>query len=522
MTESTGTAGPLVDDRDARELEAFGYKPRLHRVMGSYTSFSLGFAVVSITTGIFTAFSVGLVNMGGSSVWWWLPVTGGVLLITLVFAHAGARIPLSGYAYQWSSRLGNVHLGWFTGWAAFLTFISGTAAVATTLATVFAPEFWVNPTHGDIQILTAATIVVCFVINLVGIKIATWVNNVGATAELVGTMGVGLIVLVGDLLFFHHKTGFGVLFKSVPSTGAHVNATGVILACLLPVLLLTGWEGCADLAEETKDPRRTTPKTMIRALWISALCGFLLTIIYEVAIPHGLASAVNAPQTPLIYIIDEQVGPWLGQVMKVVAFVAILSCVLANMAVATRLVYSLARDNVVPGHRLLSSVNNRTGTPVGAVTLIAVLALIFTALSAGLVTRIFSITIVTYYFVYLLTLVAVLMGDHAGRIPDVSGGFSLGRHLRLVTVSAIVFSVLAILALALPAVNHISAEYSLGGMALGLLWWLVYLRRRLAAGEVGPFRLAASEDASVMSPGRAGALAAEATRPRSAQDGSSV
>ena len=78
------------------------------------------------------------------------------------------------------------------------------------------------------------------------------------------------------------------------------------------------------------------------------------------------------------------------------------------------------------------------------------------------------------------------MGDRAGRIPDVSGGFSLGRHLRLVTVSAIVFSVLAILALALPAVNHISAEYSLGGMALGLLWWLVYLRRWLAAGEVGP------------------------------------
>jgi amino acid transporter len=511
MTESARTARPLGEDRDAQELETFGYKPKLHRVMGSYTSFSLGFAVVSITTGIFTAFAVGLVNMGGSSVWWWFPVSGGVLLITLVFAHAGSRIPLSGYAYQWSSRLGNVHLGWFTGWAAFLTFISGTAAVATTLATVFAPEFWANPTHQDIQILTASTIIVCFVINLVGIKIATWLNNVGATAELVGTMGIGLIVLVGDLLFFHHKAGFGVLFKTVPSTGAHVNATAVILACLLPVLLLTGWEGCADLAEETKDPRTTTPKTMIKALWISALCGFLLTVIYEVAIPHSLAAAVNAPQTPLIYILDEQVGPWLGQVMKVVAFVAILSCVLANMAVATRLVYSLARDNVLPGHRALSAVNNRTGTPVGAVTLIAVTALIFTALSAGLVTRIFSITIVTYYFVYLLTLVAVLMGDRSGRIPKASGGFSLGRYLRPVTVSAIVFAVLTVLALTLPVVNHISAEYSLGGMALGLVWWLVYLRRRLVAREVGPFRLRGSDDTNVPGQGGTTTLNAKAT-----------
>jgi hypothetical protein len=40
--------------------------------------------------------------------------------------------------------------------------------------------------------------------------------------------------------------------------------------------------------------------------------------------------------------------------------------------------------------------------------------------------------------VYLLPLVSVLKGDRAGRIADVDGGFSLGRFLRPITVSAIV------------------------------------------------------------------------------------
>jgi amino acid transporter len=483
--EEQGVAAESGDDFDVRQ---YGYAPKLHRVMGGYTSFALGFAVVSITTGIFTAFSTGLVSLGGASVWWWFPVTAGVSLIALVFAHAGARIPLSGYAYQWSSRLGGVHIGWFTGWAAFVTFVAGTAAVATTFATVFASDFWSNPTHHDIQILTAAVIIVCFVLNLVGIKIATWVNNVGATAELVGTAGVGLVVLVGSLFFFHHQAGTAILTSTRPSGGGHASFTGVVLSILLPILLLTGWEGCADLAEETKDPRRTTPRTMLRSLWVSALCGFLLTLAYEMAIPHGIAAAVNAPQTPLIYILDTQLGTGVGSLMKAVAFIAILSCVLANMAVATRLVYSLARDQVIPGHRALAVVNKRTGTPIGAVVLIGVFALVFTALSAGLVTRIFSVVIVTYYLVYMLTLISILIGERKRRIPEAAGTFSLGHRLRPIAIAAIVYTFLAILALTLPDVNHVSAEYSAGAMAIGAIWWLVYLRRRLSSNAVGPYR----------------------------------
>ncbi len=139
-------------DRDIRDLHALGYRQSLRRTIGQFTSFALGFAMVSITAAIFTAFSTGFVNLGGASIWLWIPVLIGVMAITLVYGHLSARMPLTGYAYQWSARLVNGHMGWFTGWSAMLAFTAGTAGLSIAMGSVFAPYVWNHPTTGDIQL----------------------------------------------------------------------------------------------------------------------------------------------------------------------------------------------------------------------------------------------------------------------------------------------------------------------------------------------------------------------------------
>jgi amino acid transporter len=486
MSEAAMRSPLAAEDRDALDLRRLGYVPRLHRAIGGYTSFALGFSMVSITTGIFTAFSTGLVNIGGVSIWLWVPVTLGVLAIALVYTHLGARIPISGYAYQWSSRVGNVHLGWFTGWAAFLAFVAGTAGVATTFATVFAPEFWHSPSQHDIQLLAGLVILTCFVLNLLSVKIATMVNNVAASAELIGTIGIGLVTLVGVAFFFGHKAGPSILFNTHPTATKHINLEYIGLAALLPIFTLIGWEGCADLAEETVDPRRTAPRMMMRSLLVSAVAGFVLFGIFEMAIPHGIPAAVNTSGSPLIYILDQQFGRAMGTLFKAIGFVAILSCALANMAVATRLMYSLSRDKMLPGHMVLSRVNDRTRTPIPCIVVIGALALIINLLSAGIVARVISIVTVCYYLTYMLTLISTLVGHRRNRIPDAPGYFTLGRSLQALIWVGISYTAVAIIALTIPAVNHISAEYSAAAIAIGVVWWLVYLRRRITARAVGP------------------------------------
>jgi hypothetical protein len=51
------------------------------------------------------------------------------MMIALVVAELGTRIPLAGYAYQWSARLVNPTYGWFVGFAGLLYMAVGGGAI---------------------------------------------------------------------------------------------------------------------------------------------------------------------------------------------------------------------------------------------------------------------------------------------------------------------------------------------------------------------------------------------------------
>src|SRR5690349_13793835 len=156
---------PLSGQQDLGDLHRFGYRQALRRTMGPFASFAVAFSMISITTSIFFLFPNLFGSVGGVGVWLWVPCSAGVFLIVLVYAHLAARLPITGYAYQWNSRLVSPHYGWFTGWTALLAFIAGTASIATALGQVFAPDFWPNPTHADIALFAGIMIAVAAVIN---------------------------------------------------------------------------------------------------------------------------------------------------------------------------------------------------------------------------------------------------------------------------------------------------------------------------------------------------------------------
>jgi amino acid transporter len=63
--------------------------------------------MISITTAIFFLLPSLFGTAGAAGVWLWIPCAAGVFLIVLVYAHLAARIPITGFAYQWNSRLIN-------------------------------------------------------------------------------------------------------------------------------------------------------------------------------------------------------------------------------------------------------------------------------------------------------------------------------------------------------------------------------------------------------------------------------
>ena len=479
---STGSSGR----HDSTDLERFGYSQKLNRTIGLFTSFCVSFSMVSITTACFTLFGYSLTTLGGVAVWLWIPATLGCLVIASVYGHMAARVPVTGYAYQWSSRLLNTHVGWFTGWFALCAFFVGTASIGVSLGAIFAGVFFANPTPGDVVLIGAVGVVAGVIINALGVRRATFTNNIGATAELVGTLGLAAVIFV-FLFFFKHSAGPSMLFNTTPVGGGKINLTVVGLALLLPATTLLGWEGAADLAEETKNPRRTAPTAMLRAVTVSGIGGFFIFAVFEMAIPHGAPALLNQPENPLFYLFKIQFGGAVEDFSMAIVFIAVFSCLLANLTVATRMCYSLSRDKMLPGHQFLSRVNRTTKIPLYSLGVVGVIAFGFQFMSAGIAANIYAITATMYYATYVITMVVGWVAKRRGTLREAPPGhFDLGRALKPFTIIGIAWCLIVIGYMTIPAVNHMAAEYALGAVVIGVLYWAAFLRRRINRGEAGP------------------------------------
>ena len=471
------------------DLKTFGYSQQLRRSMGGYSSFALAFSMISITTCIFTLFGQPFQMIGGVAIWLWVLATAGIVVIAAVYGHLAARLPVTGYAYQWSSRLVNPHYGWFTGWNALLATLVGSASIAIAFGTVFAPDFFSTPSHGDVILLASIATIVAVGVNVISIRLTSRTNDVGASVELFGTLGLTAVLGVG-IIFFHHVAGPSVLTQVKSSTGGNVNLTSVGLALLLPVYTLLGWEGSADLAEETTDPRGMAPKAMIRSCLISGIAGFVVFAILAMAIPGNINTTVNSTTfNPVVHLFQVHFGGGGSDAIQVVAFISIFSCLLANITVATRTGFALGRDNMLPGSAIWSKVHPVTRTPIITIIAVGLVTIGVNFLSSGEAAKVTAIVAIVCMITYATSMVAVLISNRRGGIPAAEAGrFDLGRWLIPLTLIGLGWSIVVVLFMTLPDINHTAGEYTVYFELAGVIWYFAALRRRLQRGTAGPFR----------------------------------
>jgi amino acid transporter len=242
---------------------------------------------------------------------------------------------------------------------------------------------------------------------------------------------------------------------------------------------------------------------MIRANYVSVAASLFMIVGFLIAIPHGMTSLLAQPKNPLVYIFQSHFGAIAAGILQVVVFLAIFSCVLANMVVATRLAFALSRDKMLPGSAMLGRVNAATRTPVASILLVAAVGIGINLLSAGIAANVVSICSVAYYFIYLLTVGGALYAHQKQKIPARRpGDFSLGRWFVPVAVVAVGYaSGVVVIALA-PHQGHTAALYLTGAEAAGVLWYLLYLRPRITARSAGVYRT----DEAVELPGGSGSV----------------
>ncbi|MCM6775118.1 amino acid permease [Nocardia sp. CDC159] len=470
---ATLTPPDLADNAD---LERFGYQPVLRRKLGRYASFAAGFSFVSILTTIFQFFGFGYGFGGGGFFWTWPVVFAGQLLVALNFAELAARYPISGCIYQWSRRLAGELVGWFAGWLMIIAQIVTAAAAAIALQVVL-PAIWsgfqivgsdtaLTSTSGAMNaiLLGSVLLVLTTLVNVVGIGVMARINTIGVTIEIIG------VLATVALFFTHPDRGPGVVFDtSTAAPGSYWAA--FLVSGLMAAYVMVGFDSAGELSEETRNPRRVAPRTILTALAVSGLGGGLMLLGALMAAP-SLDDGHLAAEG-LAYVISAKLDSPAGKVLLACVAVAISVCTLAIQTAGSRLMFSMARDGRLPFARGLAAVHPRFGTPVLPAVVIGALGIALLLVNLGnaaIFATLAGVCIVTLYLAYLLVTLPLLVRRLKGwpgneKLADTSL-FSLGRWGVPLNALAVAWGIAMAVNLAWPR----SEVYTPKGGGWWLLW----------------------------------------------------
>ncbi|MEA2484418.1 MAG: hypothetical protein QOC55_2365 [Thermoleophilaceae bacterium] len=473
------------DREQAELLESFGYKQELSRDINRFSSFAASFSGISITTSMFLLLPFLLTQSGTAGLWTWIISSVGAFLVALVFADLVGRIPVSGYAYQWSSRLSNARFGWYVATAGLIGFGVGCAGTIYGVTPFFLTEFGitVNTTSNIIGAIVLTVIVAT--ININGIRLVKRINNAAVVTELFSALGVGLGLLI--YAAFKHPHNVSYLFHEQP--GANGGYAGAfILAFLVGAFTYAAWELPADLAEETEDAPNVAARTMLTSIVAVAIAGLVLLVSYSYASP-GIAKTLGQ-SVPVLYILEYQWGSTVKDIINVIFLVGFFATSMLIMTGAARLLFSLSRDNMAPFSQQFRRVSRRHKVPHMAIIGVSIFAIVMFTVPALISTTALSYVIGTasvgYNLVYLLMCGLFIVKVRKGTLPRSFGRFTLGRWAEPVAWAATLWQLFLIGTLTLPKINQKVGLTALGMFAVATVWFVVHVVPKTKSGEAGP------------------------------------
>ena len=467
-------------------LSEFGYRQQLKRSMGRFSSFAISFSLISIVTGIFANFAFGIEQVGGYLLWSWTVVALGQFLVALVMADLSARFPIAGYGYQWTSRLTNAHFGYFVGWLLLMQFITGFPGVCQALATTFHGLAPVIQGDWAVTLITIIVISLITLVHLYGIKVVSLVNDTGVYAEIIGVLLI--IVSFWGLWLLAGQFDFGVLFETGASvSGGEMTFSTFALSLLVGAWCLTGFEAAADLAEETRQPRKNVPRAVILSQVSAAIMGFLMIAAFLLI--SGDIQVLQSSENPLIGTLELHLGDTITSFIGMIIILSIFACGVACMATATRLVFSLARDNMLPFSGFLKKIHKSSQSPRNATIVVWALGCLFVLLVRQLAI-ITNISAVAGYIGYCGIMIATIRTSNNYSKVE---GFSLGKWRKTTQITALLWTLFVVCALTIPATRlegmsetHLPAKSTAAALMLGIIVYFFFTRQKILAGEAGP------------------------------------
>jgi APA family basic amino acid/polyamine antiporter len=368
------------------QILATAEKRSLKRQLGAFDLTMLGIGAI-IGTGIFVLTAVAA-NKAGPGMMYSFVIAGIVCAMTaLIYSEIAAMVPVAGSAYTYSYAVLGELIAWMVGWALILEYAVAAGAVAvgwSGYANGFLREVGMGlplaltAGPGDTITLADGT-TVNGTFNLIACLISlliTWLLVIGTsksakvTAVLVIVKVIALTVFVA--LAFPAVDGANFEPMLPNGWGTPLSGVGVLGAAASIFFAYVGFDAVSTAAEETENPNRNIPIGLIGSLLVCTV--FYLLVAYAAVGSTGAQPGGELSQSkePLAFILRNLGYPQIGNWVAAAAIIALPSVILMMIFGQTRILFTMARDGLMP--KAFAAVHPKFHTPhvVTIVTGIAV------------------------------------------------------------------------------------------------------------------------------------------------------
>jgi len=437
---STSSEPTLVRSIGPWQLALYG----LGSMLGAGIYGLIGKAAGEVGNAVWLAFVVALVA---------------ALLTALSYASMGSRYPrAAGAAYVTHRAFGFPLIAFMVGLALVC---SGLTSIATQ-SRVFAAN--ISELFG-LQAIPVSWLALGFVLVLTGlvfrgIRESMWVNVLCTVIEALGLV----IVIVAGLSYW----GSVDYFETPTTLGDDGAILLVLQGAVLTFFAFIGFEDTINVAEECRDPQRTIPIGLILAMVLAAILYIAVAITAVSVVPWQDLAEAPGPLTEVMATAAPSMSPL---VYTFITLFAVANTALVNYVTASRLIYGMSRQGLLP--TFLGKVHERRRTPHAAILALFIVLLPLALL--GTITELAAATV-------LLLLLVFAFVNGALFVLKRRKGEPVGKFEIPLFVPALGLLVCALLIVVRVSTGDWRAPALAGGLLLGTL--AIYAVLRPKASEV--------------------------------------
>jgi amino acid transporter len=358
-------------------------------------------------SGIYVLIGLVAAAVGGA---FWLAFALGVTVAAITgsaYAELVTKYPqAAGAALYVNKAFGNKPLTFLV----TVSFLAASFAATGSLATGFSAYFatlWAGP-----PALLVSLIFLFFlcIVNFIGITESVVMNMVMTFVEVTGLL---IVMFIGIWFIVEGDANFGVLTDISVSGNP---ALAVLAGIAFSFFAMTGFENTANVAEETIDPHRAFPRSLVGGMIVAGVIYVLVSVAAALTVPT--ATLADSPAA-LLEVVKRGILPvstdFMTTLFSIIALVAITNTTLVTVVTQPRILYGMAKEDVVPA--AFAKIHPTRRSPwvgllfsavVVATLLITGTLLLEAGVGINLVERLALVTVILLLFIYALVIVTCL------------------------------------------------------------------------------------------------------------------